>query len=464
MRYLAVVLFVILAVVPATLGELRPPELTVAGHGLLRHGRPFFWLGDTGWLLMRLSPTDVQRYLDDRHDKHFTVIQMMAVRTRHTVDSPKPGDLIPNHAGLKPFTSLNPVVLNEAYWRHVDFILDQADERGLVVAMATMWGRDADSLFPNPSANNEQYGKLLGQRYRDRDNLIWLVTGEYEKIEDNWKKDTDLSDDQLTLLRAVARGLEAGHGGRHLMTIHPIYTSSKDFHDDAWLDFNMQQTWGHQSPNVVRIHADYRKRPTKPVLNGEPGYENRSEAPTSSAWKCRYEGYWSVFSGAFGFTYGADRIWQFHFEWQDALQNEGAGDMQHLRFLIESRPMTVRVPDQSLLVSGQGSTGKGPTYCAAARASDGSYAMVYSTMGKPFTVDLASLSGSRLHAWWYSPRDGRCYDDQRQQTDKPLEIANTKQPREFRPPTLGLNQDWVLVLDDAERSFPPPGAVRSLLR
>jgi CubicO group peptidase (beta-lactamase class C family) len=373
------------------------------------------------------------------------------------VGSPTQKDLIPNYAKALPFDQFDPVTLNEAYWRHIDFILKAAGDRGLTIALATMWGRDADSLFPNALKNNERYGTLLGRRYRNRDNLVWLVTGEYEKIEDNWRQDHDISDEQRTLLRAIAHGLEAGHEGRHLMTIHPIYTSSRDFHDDPWLNFNMQQTWGGTPANVARILSDYLKQPPKPVLNGEPGYENRAETPTSSAWKCRYEGYWSVFSGAFGFTYGADRVWQFQLEWQDALQYEGAADMQHLRCLIESRPMENRVPDESILISGRGDLRKGPSYCAATRAADGCYAMVYSTMGEPFTLDLSALSGERLHAWWYSPRDGRCYSEQRQQTDHPFEIANVQGPREFAPPTSGLNQDWVLVLDDANRKFPAPG-------
>jgi len=429
-------------------------------HGLLCNGRPFFWLGDTGWLLMRMSPEDVQRYLDDRAEKHFTVLQMMAIRTDFVNKSPT-DRAVPNYAGETPFANLDPVTLNEAYWDHIDFIIDAARKKNLTVALATMWGRDADSLFPNALKNNELYGKLLGSRYRRRDNIIWLVTGEYEKINDNWRKDNQvISDEQRALLRAIANGLEAGHKGKHLMTIHPVGTSSDDFHNDSWLDFNMQQTWGHANADVTRISADYRKQPAKPVLNGEPGYENRPEAPSSTAWKCRYEGYWSVFSGAFGFTYGADRVWQFHLGWKDALQYEGAADMQHLRFLMESRPMQKRIPDQSILVSDEGDFKDTPSYCAATRAYDGCYAMVYSTMGNPFTVDLTVLSGTRADAWWYSPRDGRCYNRQLHETARPFETFGTQHSQKFTPPTSGINQDWVLVLDDVERRFQSPGVLR----
>ena len=94
-------------------GQSAPPFTTTA-HGLLREGRPFFWLGDTGWLLLRMSPQDVQLYLDDRAAKGFTVIQMMAIRTDPRAASPISDALTRNCAGEGPFQSLDPVTLNEA--------------------------------------------------------------------------------------------------------------------------------------------------------------------------------------------------------------------------------------------------------------------------------------------------------------------------------------------------------------
>jgi len=438
--------------------KMPPFHFTTSGHHLLNNEKPFFWLGDTAWLLVKRSPEDVQYYMTNRSSKGFTIIQMMAIRVNH--NDPKESSRQPmrNYAGKSPFTSLDPVILNEAYWRHVDFIIKTARQHGLTVALATMWGQDVASLFPDPIRNNYQYGKLLGRRYRSRSNMIWLVTGEYEKINKNWRADSQvISDEQRKLLRAVARGLEEGHGGRHLMTIHPVATSSDDFHHDDWLDFNMQQTWGHQTADVTRIRADYQLTPVKPVLNGEPGYENRPEKPTSSAWKCRYEGYWSVFSGAFGFTYGAERVWQCGSEWRDALEYEGAADMQHLRYLMESRPMQALIPDQSLLVSEVGDIRKEPTYRAALRSTDGQCALVYSTQGLPFEINLSKISGETINTWWYSPRDGRLYDAKFEPVQTPFDRLHSKGSHKFTPPTHGENQDWVLVLDDAAAGFPIPG-------
>ena len=436
----------------------QPFHFTTSGHHLLNNGKPFFWLGDTAWLLVKRNPQDVQYYMTNRSSKSFTIIQMMAIRVNHLDPKESPRQPMRNYADESPFTSLDPVILNETYWRHVDFIIETARQHGLTVALATMWGQDAASLFPDPLRNNYQYGKLLGQRYRSRGNIIWLVTGEYEKINENWRRDNQvISDEQRKLLCAIARGLEQGHGGRHLMTIHPVGTSSDDFHHDARLDFNMQQTWGHQAADVTRIRSDYRLTPVKPVLNGEPGYENRSQPPTSSAWKCRYEGYWSVFSGAFGFTYGAERVWQCGGEWLDALEYEGAADMKYLRYLMESRPMLTMIPDQSLLLSEAGDIRQESSYRAVLRSKDRHCALVYSTQGMPFDINLSKISGETIHAWWYSPRDGRLYDAKFEQVQTPFDMLRTKGSHTFTPPTHGENQDWVLVLDDAAAGFPTPG-------
>src|SRR5689334_4908867 len=45
-------------------------------------GQPFFWLGDTGWLLFsKLNREEAQTYLEDRKQKGFNVIQAMVLHT-----------------------------------------------------------------------------------------------------------------------------------------------------------------------------------------------------------------------------------------------------------------------------------------------------------------------------------------------------------------------------------------------
>ena len=115
--------------------------------------------------------------------------------------------------------------------------------------------------------------------------------------------------------------------------------------------------------------------------------------------------------------------------------------MQHARKLLESRPVFERIPDQSLLVSGAGT---GTEHVQATRAQDGSYAFIYTAAGRPVTVDLRKLSGKTIVARWYDPRQG---------TYQPQGDFATGGLQEFRPPSSGTGNDWVLVLDAAARTF-----------
>jgi hypothetical protein len=97
--------------------------------------------------------------------------------------------------------------------------------------------------------------------------------------------------------------------------------------------------------------------------------------------------------------------WGASLDWRQSLKLPGSGQMQYLRYLIESRPMLVRVPDPSL-IAGTAST-LATERIEATRASDGSYAFVFTATGKSFTVDLTKLSGQKLKGWWYDPRTGK---------------------------------------------------------
>jgi hypothetical protein len=92
-----------------------------------------------------------------------------------------------------------------------------------------------------------------------------------------------------------------------------------------------------------------------------------------------------------------------------------------------------------------GSTLSGTDHVQATRASDGSYAFVYTASGKAVTVNLSKLSGSRVVARWYNPRNGR---------SSVIGTFAKGGTRTFASPQAGY--DWVLVLDDAGRGFGKP--------
>lgn len=216
-------------------------------------------------------------------------------------------------------------------------------------------------------------------------------------------------------------------------------------------------------PAFSAIARDYARTPVKPVLDGEPRYEDHPiNWDPKNGWfddfDVRQAVYWSVLAGAFGVTYGCHDVWQMltperkpvssaRTDWRTALDLPGAAQMQHLRRLMESRPMLSRVPDQALI---DGDAGSGADHVRAARGEG--YAFVYVPTGRPVAVRGDRLSEDRVTAWWFNPRTG---DATR------IDGGSADGVRRFTPPgTQGRGNDWVLVLDDAAKNYPPPGSAR----
>ena len=81
-RILIVLLFC-LSVINTSAQKMEPRGLRVATGGryfIDEKGEPFFWLGDTGWLLFKkLNREEAEQYLENRRRKGFNVIQVMLV-------------------------------------------------------------------------------------------------------------------------------------------------------------------------------------------------------------------------------------------------------------------------------------------------------------------------------------------------------------------------------------------------
>ncbi len=427
-------------------------------------GAPFFWLGDTAWGIRKLTPAEVDLYLSTRAKQGFTVIQIAPGSTS--------GISGPDFAGHQPFVEGNADTPNEAFWRNIDSIVDKAQAHGLRVAIFPLWGKDYAEVIDGDAAQAERLGRWLGARYRDRPHVLWAVSGEYDSI-NNFR--LPISEAQRSVINAAARGLAEGHGHTQLMTIHPCraYTSSCDFHQESWLDFNMLQS-GHEIDREAYAHAevhrliehDYHLAPVKPVLDGEPFYEDTPDGvwekqslagPRGGAEAVRRKAYWAVFAGACGHTYGHNDIYGFFVpdhpghvvplpegpgqrgHWKEALAAPGGAQMKHLRALMESVPFTRGLPDQSLLLSPPGT---GLHHRRATRADDGSYALVYLPAGGTVTLDPGKLSASRVQASWFDPRTGARTEAGVFSAAPPLTLA--------APGPEELGNDWVLVLTRRE--------------
>jgi hypothetical protein len=422
-------------------------------------GDPFFWLGDTAWeLFHRLNREEAEIYLKNRAERRFTVIQAVVLAELEGLR-----DL--NPYGHTPITNNDPTKPNEDYFQHVDWIITRANALGLYIGLLPTWGNlwnRTNAVFTPQNA--EAYGEWLGQRYKHA-GLVWILGGDRPIQNDTHRE----------IIRAMARGIRKGDGGSHLMTFHPPggSGSAQWFHDEDWLDFNMRQN-GHVAEFTGRYdqtRVDYDREPVKPVLDGEPIYEDHpvsfdaNKLGHSIAADVRRPLYWDLFSGAFGHTYGHHSVWQMWtpqrkrinnplLPWSEAINQPGASQMQHGRALMESRPFLSRIPDDTVLAANEIPTampGSGRYHFCATRDSDGRYAMVYAPVGRSFKVRMDKISGAQVEAWWFNPRTGKAMA---------IGTFPNKGEREFVPPDAGEMLDWVLVLDDTSSSFPPPGTRR----
>lgn len=421
-----------------------------------KDGKPFFWLGDTAWeLFHRLTREEAEKYLKNRAEKGFNVVQAVALAELNGLHDPNP-------YGETPLENDDPTKPREAYFQHVDYIINKASELGIYIALLPTWGdkvsKDRWGVGPEifNVDNAKVYGNWIGNRYKNKNNIIWVVGG-----------DRNPDERAVAIWRSMASGIVEGVGGhdKALMTFHPQPNSledggsSKYFHNDEWLDFNMFQT-GHCRENNIwdRIQVVYNRTPIKPVLDGETLYEdhpvcfNAKDLGTSSAYDIRKHAYIDVFAGAFGHTYGCHDIWQMyapnrtpvngpHFPWYVALDLQGASQMKYLRSLIESRPMLDRVPDQSLITNALGANDR----IQATRGKD--YVFVYSAQGKPITINMSKISGKEVTAFWYNPKNGE---------NKQIGKFPNKGQQTFTPSSVGYGQDWILVLDDASKNYSLP--------
>jgi hypothetical protein len=417
-------------------------------------GAPFFWLGDTVWeLFHRTKLEEAEHYLETRRRQGFTVVQAVVLAEFE-------GLTIPSAYGERPLIDNDPLKPNEGYFQYVDKVIELAGQRGLVVGLLPTWGDKIELLAHGKGPliftreNARHYGAWIGNRYRNAWNIIWINGGDRQGGGSN-----------RAIWEALAHGIKSADPN-HLMTFHPLggdggHSSSEWFHQSDWLDFNLAQS-GHERKHLANyqiIARDYSLQPARPCLDGEPRYEDHAVnwKPQELGWFDDYDvrqaAYWAIFAGAFGHTYGCHPVWQLFDErrvpisfarryWRQALELPGAGQMRHLRNLIESRPMLSRAPEQSILIEEK-------TAAEHRRACRGDgYAFIYLPQGGPVEVNPEPLRESRFRAWWYDPRTGEARD---------LGVVPGKDPLEFTSPWAGPCADWVLVLDHASRTFPPPG-------
>ena len=451
-------------------------KVSVNGHYLVKEdGTPFFWLGDTGWeMLHRLSRKEIETYLENRKEKGFNVIQTTVIsefihsdrETNYYGDSALVNDN-PEKPAVTPGS--NPLVPGEYdYWDHVDYAVKAAAQKGLYIALVPTWGewiipRTGKALF-NTTSQSYNYGWFIGNRYSKDKNIIWILGGD---------RHPDERPGGIELWRAMAEGIADGVNGikmqegkadysTTLMTHHSFNSGSNWFHNDAWTDFHI---WGSYHAEINNTRAwelalqDWNLPNPKPTINGEPCYEGHGinyaveDNGYFTSTDVRLAAYWSAFSGAAGFTYGCQPVWQFTDEkrskhskmtlipWQKGLDMPGALQVSFLKQFMEEIITPELIPDQTIIMDGEGSCG---SRSCALRTKTAAY--IYIPTGNQLKIRSGILTGNKISASWFDPRTGSTISigDFENKNDLVFNVPGMSE--ELTWLKSGRGCDWVLVL------------------
>jgi hypothetical protein len=363
-----------------------------------------------------------------------------------------------------------------AYWSHVDHVLQRAAAHGITVMAGTAFhGSFASCKIPYFASMEKTsddiltaYGAFLGNRYKSYPNVIWLHGGdanaalcgsEVTKKEDAIAKGIR-STDSVHLMAVEAT---SGSWGEASVTHWSPYTYSAG-NPTGWLTLGTIYPKGTPSPvfsaqiaEIVAQNAAETEAPNfVPYFSIEDPYEYEPYVAPYTDQQLRQQGYTEILAGAYlGRLFGSSGVWPFGATccqhgpaWQVNLDHPASFDQERLGQLFRSREHWKMVADRNHTVVPAGD-GSGANRAVAARTSDGQSIIVYIPNGNAtnLTVDMSKITSAVGHAvcWWFNPSSGAT-----------LWVGSypNSGTRSFTPPDPN---DWVLVIDDAAASLPPPG-------
>ena len=175
------------------------------------NGQPFFWQGETGWLLPeRLDRAEAEWYLQSCAKAGYNVVQVQ------TIDGVPAYNIYGQMSNIDGWNFKN---INQkgvyGYWDHMDYIIDQAADKGIYIGMVCIWGGLVKAGLLSVE-DAKKYGTFLANRYKDKPNIIWFMGGDIQG---------DIKPEVWAALATTIKSIDKNH----LMTYHPRgrYTSAK---------------------------------------------------------------------------------------------------------------------------------------------------------------------------------------------------------------------------------------------
>ncbi|MBM3190322.1 MAG: DUF4038 domain-containing protein, partial [Chloroflexi bacterium] len=434
------------------------PLRVAASRRYLEHmdGTPFFWLGDIWWLGLtkRLSwPEGFQFLAADRAAKGFTVIQLTAgLHCDMPAFDPR-GENEAGHPWEAGYSRIRP-----AFFDMMDLRIQWLVRSGLVPCIVGAWGFH---LLWLGVERMKQHWRYLVARYGAYP-VVWCVAG---SVPMPYYVSQSPQEDMAALSQGwpeVARYLRTVDPYGHPVVMHTLPSRMPLAEGDMadLLDAYMVHTGiggpQGQGRRVSIVRQMVAQEPTKPVIQGEGGFEGllgNNEGTQRFA-------FWALFlSGLGGFTYGANGVWQFNNKgdlfgpapygaamgntlWPEACQFPGSRQVGIGKRLLERYPWW-RLESRPEWV--QPHADEQDPLNPYAAGIPGELRLIY--LPKPILpppwgepVDVEKLEPEvRYRAFLFDPKDGSTHG-----------VGRIEGQTSWRVPMPPVLQDWVLVLERDE--------------
>lgn len=454
---------------------LFPLQLSYDGsHLVTPKGVPFRLQSELAFLLSTMATAaGIITYLDNRKARGFTAFEMLAIASDLSGGTAPFNWHRQNRNGDEPFTTVGDLSTpNPAYWAFIDFIIDQAAARGMAVLFYPLYagygGNQGQGWWEvvaaNSTGNCQGYGAFVGNRYKNRPNVIWMFGGDYTQPNDATRTKYIAFVDALRATGAAQiAGAEWGDPDT-LVTDQPGYTYGQSpLTSHMQLDsFYAQgpgsngQTYATADRSWTRI---FPKIPTfaKETMLGGGTYvaglaSDRPALRKYHNWAATAGSVAGINMGQIDVATAAD---------MSHLNDAFFDDFQHHGELFASVPWFKMRPSGTASVSPHGSSGSalycgrvlivsgggsGASLITSCLSYDGNHLFAYvpstGTGTTTFSVDCRSLSAGSKAARWYDLTTGTY------QNASPATVDNSLSAQSFTTPGdngTGSN-DWMLVI------------------
>ncbi|MGQ9515212.1 MAG: apiosidase-like domain-containing protein [Thermoproteota archaeon] len=279
---------------------------------------------------------------------------------------------------------------NERYFENVDRILSIGQEIGLIFVLGVFHQLQISHITMD---NARKYAEWIANRYRNEPNIIWTM---YPQAKQEF----------VPIVRELASGLKDGDGGKHMITVHPDPSpaSSSFIHKESWLAFNMIQTCIDYDLIYRMVTEDYGRKPVKPVVMAEGGYEGLEFGKVQTPLDIRRQAYWSQLAGGH-YSYGHNDNWSSPYSWKSWIDSPGSLNMLIFRKIITGcQEWWNLIPDQSIFAGGESS---GYTLNVAARSKSGEWILAYLSSRTTVSIKLDKITvDDVVEASWIYPITG----------------------------------------------------------